>query len=107
MLRFAPLWLFSSVVFIELSITILICDFSCITLHIRVVVEASLAEKVTSGAIVFVKVGMHVTEVIDIVPAWLFLWKFNISCSLLAFVDPLISSVEAVFEHALLTNAGG
>ena len=113
MLRFAPSSsLFGSVVIVEFSITTKVsCDCSCIVVDILDVKEASRVEKVTSGAIVVcpvcVKVGIHVTEVIDIVPAWLFLWKFNISCSLLTFVDPLISSVEAVFEHALLTKDDG
>jgi len=48
---------------------------------------------------------MHSTVVIDITPAWFFLWKLNVSINLLTFVDPLISSVYAVFEHALLSQA--
>ena len=108
MLRFAPSWVSSPVVIIELSITTKVsCDCSCITLDKIVIKAANLASKVTSLTAVPQKVVMHVTVVIDIVPAWLFLWKFNISCSLLAFVDPLISSEEAVCEHALLTKEDG
>ena len=108
MLRFAPSWVSSPVVIIELSITTKVsCDCSCITKDKIVIKVANLALKVTFVTAVPQKVVIHVTVVIDIVPAWLFLWKFNISCSLLAFVDPLISSVEAVFEHALLTQADG
>jgi len=88
------------VIFIEFII-----DFSFVSIQIVIVFGANGIFPVTISLTVGFEVGMHVTVVIDITPAWFFLWKLNVSCSLLTFVDPLISSVYAVFEHALLSQA--
>ena len=85
----------------------IIIDIILVFIQEGIVIGANGTYKVTSSGFVSVQVGMHFTVVINIVPAWIFVWFLDLTLLSFAVFEPLISSVKAIFEHALLTQADG
>ena len=85
----------------------IIIDIILVHIQEGIVIGANGTFKVTSSGFVGVQVGVHVTVVINIIPAWIFVWFFDFAPLFFADFEPLISSVKAIFEHALLTQADG
>merc|ERR1712242_476832 len=84
------------------------CD-SCVKIIIVfnqiIVLGANCINEVTVSVYVGIEVSMHVTIIIDITPTWCLFWKLNFSLFILAFLKPLISSPDAIVEHAVLSKA--
>ena len=85
----------------------IIIDIILVYIQEGIVIGANSTCKVAISGFVGVQVGMHVTVVVNIIPAWIFVRFLDFALFFFADFEPLISSVKAIFEHALLTQTNG